>query len=140
MTFLIGEIALWLLGAAVLGVVLGAVLSRPRRAALQSAKANNDGHTQLAQASQQRLDAAQRRINDLEDELAEAKVDRGRLANLEAQLRAAHNTTMPQAPSGWSAVPPSAMAAPGGPAPQGTPAPVPLMPPTPGSAPPPIVR
>jgi hypothetical protein len=134
MNFLIGEIALWLLGAAALGAVLGAVLSRPRRARLQVATAERDEHQRTAHALQLRAEMSQRRISELEGELAEGKIDRSRLANLEAQLRAAHTmNAQPSAPAGWSSAPASTMPPP----PPPPPADLTAMP---GAAPPPFVR
>ena len=99
MNFLIGEIALWLLGAAIVGAVLGAVISRPRRLALQSARAEGGEQQRLAHTMQQRSEANQRRIAELEEALAEARVDRSRLANVEAQLRAAQTVAKVATPN-----------------------------------------
>jgi hypothetical protein len=132
MNFLIGEIALWLLGASALGAVLGAVVSRPRRARLQVATAERDEHQRTAQALQQRAETSQRRITELEGELADGKIDRGRLANLEAQLRAAHTmNAQPSTPAGWSSALATAMPPPPPPHPMAS---------APGTAPPPFVR
>lgn len=107
MTFLLAEIAVWLLGAAAIGTVLGAVISRPKRNAVRELKVENDELRKAGHGLTQRTEAAARRIVELESTLQENQINNSRMANLEAQLRAANHALESQRRTAGAASVPS---------------------------------